>query len=423
MDRIKTIRAASDKSISHRAALLSSIADESVIIKNYLFAEDTVNTLKTLMKLGVDVKTFGSTVIINPKGKYAFKEPDEILDVGNSGTAMRLFSGILSAQPFLSVLTGDGSLIKRPMMRIIEPLTSMGSMILSRHKGLAPLAIYGTRDLLGINYDLKIASAQVKSAILLAGLFSKNEVCINEPVKSRTHTENMLKAFGVDVIEDGNSVCLGKDRELKGSVEINVPADISSSAFFMVLTALKNNFEVLFKDVILNKTRTGILNVFSQCGINYEIADKKIINNEEIGDIFVKYSKNLKPFTINGDLVPSLIDEIPILSILGVFCDGVSTIKGAAELRKKESDRIGIMCRNLSNLGVKIEEFDDGFKIYGNPKIRLNSAEIETNYDHRVAMSFLILKAIKDIDITIDGIQSIKTSYPGFFDHLNYLMF
>ncbi len=422
MSKIKTLRGASDKSISHRAAMLASLANNRVIIKNYLFAEDTVHTLKAMSMLGVDIEERELDIVIRPKGKYSLTEPNDIINMGNSGTGIRLLSGILSGFEFLSVLTGDVSLRNRPMMRIIEPLTKMGSSIYSRNGGCAPLSIYGKKNLNGINYKTKVASAQVKSAVLLAGLFSNDAVCIEEPTKSRDHTENMLRFFGVDIKKEGNKVCLLKNRDLYGNCVIDIPADISSSAFFAVLALLKPDLEILLRDVVLNETRSGILNVFTQCGANFEIVGKRIINNELVGDLLVKYTEKLMPFSIDADLIPSLIDEIPILSVLAIFCDGVSSIKGAAELRKKESDRISAICNNLSLLGVKVEEFEDGFNIFGQKRHQINKSKIETYFDHRIAMSFSILSAAKNVDLKLSETQSIKTSYPGFFDHLNYVI-
>ncbi len=422
MDKIKVLRSVSDKSISHRALMLSSIAAKRVIVKNCLFAEDTVNTMKALKSLGADIKINDKDIVVNAQGKYSLKEPNNILDLGNSGTGMRLLSGLLSGYEFLSVLTGDDSLRSRPMMRIIKPLSEMGSNIMYRNGGYAPLSIFGKSSLNGIDYKSPVASAQVKSAILIAGLFSEERVCVEEPVKSRNHTENMLKLLGVDVEENKNRVCLGKNRDPIGDCEINVPADISSSAFFIVFALLKNNFELVMKDVGLNETRNGILNVLEQSEADYEVVNMRIDSNELVGDLLIRYKKDLKPFIVDKELMPSLIDEIPILSILAAYCDGVSIVKDATELRKKESDRVKAICENLNAVGVKIEEFDDGFKIYGNPSLKIKPAKIETYKDHRIAMSFAILSAVSGVKLDLSENQSIKTSYPGFFEHLNYLM-
>jgi 3-phosphoshikimate 1-carboxyvinyltransferase len=421
MAKIKNLRTASDKSISHRAAIISSIAKRDVVVKNYLFAEDTVNTIKALSKLGIEIEINASGIVVHPKGKHSLSEPLDVLDMGNSGTGMRLLSGLLCGFDFLSILTGDDSLKKRPMMRIIDPLEKLGARFMYRKNGYAPLAIYGSRKLSGIDYMPEVASAQVKSAILLAGLFAESDVCITENIESRNHTENMLKCFGVDVLENNNRVCLGKNREPYGDCEISVPADISSSAFFMVFALLKEKFELILNDVGLNDTRDGIFDVFSQCAADFEVINKRVENNELVGDVLLKQSGHLKPFTIDKNILPTLIDEVPILSILAIYCDGVSVIKDASELRKKESDRIKAMCENLKRVGVKVEEFDDGFKIFGSPKHKINTAKIDTYSDHRIAMSFAILSAVSGADLRLSETHSIKTSYPGFFDHLNYV--
>ncbi|MGC9258091.1 3-phosphoshikimate 1-carboxyvinyltransferase [Desulfurella sp.] len=417
MDKVKTLRCASDKSISHRSAIFSSIASGKTTIKNYLFAQDTLNTLEAFKKLGVDINIDKNKVTIKSTGKY-LKEPFDAIDLGNSGTGIRLISAVCAGQSFLSILTGDNSLRNRPMKRIIEPLTQMGTTILSRKNFLAPLAIFGKDKLKGINYTSKISSAQVKSAVLIAGLYTDENVEFSEPQVSRNHTEIMLKQFGVDIIVKDNKVSLDKYRELTGGFELDVPADISSCAFFMVMCALKPDCEAVFVDCLVNPTRTGLLKVFSQMGVNYEILNKKIMCGEEVADILVKYSPDLKPFYIDGKILPALIDEIPILSILGLFADGKSILKDAKELRVKESDRIKSIVENLKKLGVKVEEFEDGFEI--EPTKNLQKAYIETYFDHRITMSFSTLKAL-GYDIELSETKSPATSYPNFFEHLKYL--
>lgn len=417
MDKVKTLRCASDKSISHRSAILSSISYGTITVRNYLFAQDTLNTLEAFKKLGVEISIDNSIVSIKGSGKY-LKEPFDIIDLGNSGTGIRLISAVCAGQNFLSILTGDDSLKNRPMKRIIEPLTQMGATILSRKNFLAPLAILGKNRLNGIQYHSKIASAQVKSACLIAGLYSDEKVEFSEPHLSRNHTEIMLKQFGVDLNIEGLKITLGKNRELHGSFEIDVPADISSCAFFMVMCALKPNCEAVFCDCLINPTRTGILKVFSEMGVNYEILNKKTMCGEEVADIIVRYSPNLKPFYIDGEILPTLIDEVPILSILALFAEKPSILKDAKELRVKESDRIKSIVENLKKLGVKVEEYEDGFKI--EPTKKLQKAYIETHFDHRIAMSFSILKAL-GYSIELQETKSPSTSYPNFFEHLTYL--
>ena len=421
MAKVKQIRPASDKSISHRSIIFSSISKGKVKISNLLFSDDTLRTIKAMQSMGVEIETSSRYVIVKGSGKYSLKEPDNVIDMGNSGTSARLISGILAAQNFFSVITGDNSLRKRPMGRVIKPLSQMGATIIARNNNLLPMAIKGINPTKGIIYKSPVASAQVKSSILLAGLYSQDIVKIEEPYKSRDHSENMLKAFGVDVIVDKTTVELGKNRELIGDININVPADISSAAFFMVYAALKQNAEILLSDVVLNPTRSGILRVFDMAGVDYEIINERVENFEVVGDILVRYTKELSPFTIEGELIPTLIDEIPILSILAIFCDGTSYIRDASELRKKESDRIAAICTNLRRVGVEVEEFEDGFAVKGNRNIQLKPAVIETHFDHRIAMSFTILKAVSGADISISETRSISVSYPNFLDHLSYV--
>ncbi|WP_022670063.1 3-phosphoshikimate 1-carboxyvinyltransferase [Hippea alviniae] len=421
MAKVKRIRPASDKSISHRAVIFSSISKGRVKISNMLFSDDTLRTIKAMQSIGVEIEISSKHVIVNGAGKYSLKEPNNVIDMGNSGTSARLISGLLSAQNFFSVITGDESLRKRPMGRVVKPLSQMGATILARNNNLLPMAIKGTNPTTGIIYKSPVASAQVKSAILLAGLYSHDTVRIEEPYKSRDHSENMLKAFGVDVIVDKNSIELGRNRELTGDFSINVPADISSAAFFMVYAALKENSEIILSDVVLNPTRSGILRVFDMASVDYEIINERVENFEKVGDILVRHTKELSPFTIEGELIPTLIDEIPILSILAVFCDGASYIRNASELRKKESDRIAAICTNLRRVGVEVEEFEDGFAIKGDRNIKLRPAVIDTQFDHRIAMSFSILKAVSGVDINISETKSISVSYPNFLDHLSYV--
>ncbi|WP_025209626.1 3-phosphoshikimate 1-carboxyvinyltransferase [Hippea sp. KM1] len=420
MVKMKSLRVASDKSISHRAVMFSSIAEGRTVINNALFSDDTLRTIKAMQSMGVRIEVSSRRIEVVGVGKYGLKEPDDVLYLGNSGTSMRLLSGLLAGQDFLSILTGDDSLRNRPMGRVIKPLRAMGASIMARDNDLAPLAIKGS-NLKGIKHKMGIASAQVKSAILLAGLYADGDVEVVEPYKSRNHTETMLKAFGVDVIEDGLAVRLGKNRQLEGDLAIDVPADISSAAFFMVLGALKRDFELVLKDVGLNPTRSGILSVFDEANVDYDIKNERLSGLEKMGDVVVRFSNNLRPFKIDGELLPLLIDEIPILSILAIFCDGISSIRDAAELRKKESDRIKSICEGLKRVGVKTEEFEDGFDIYGKPNHPIRPALIDTHNDHRIAMSFSILSAVSSVPIELTETHSILTSYPNFLDHLSYV--
>ncbi len=414
------LRVPSDKSVSHRALMFGSINKGVVSVKNFLRSEDCLNTLKAFISLGVDIKDNGEVIVIKGKGKF-LDEPFDILDMGNSGTSIRLISGILSGQSFYSVLTGDKYLKRRPMDRIAIPLKSMGAQIYGREEGrYPPLTIIGKPRLSGITYKSPKASAQVKSSVILAGLYTDEPVSVIEPAKSRDHTERMLKAFGVDVNVKGLEVTLGKNRQLSGNLEINIPADISSAAFFMVAAAIVPGSEIFLKDVILNPTRTGILDVMKDMGVDCEIENRRFFLGEEVGDILVKYSKNLRGVTIEGDLIPRLIDEIPVIAVLATQCEGETLIRDAKELRVKESDRISSIVFNLKNLGINVEEFPDGMAIMG--KSVINGGKFSSFGDHRIAMSFIIAGLISKNETFMDDIKCIETSYPGFLNDLKKLI-
>ncbi|SNR78650.1 3-phosphoshikimate 1-carboxyvinyltransferase [Desulfurobacterium atlanticum] len=414
------LRVPSDKSISHRAIMLGSLNKGLIKVKNFLRSEDCMNTLKAFRMLGVDIEDDGEIITIKGKGKF-LKEPFDIIDLGNSGTSIRLISGILSGQNFYSVLTGDKYLRKRPMDRIAIPLRRMGATIYGRENGkYPPLTIVGKYPLSGIFYESPKASAQVKSAILLAGLFTDEPVSVIEPSKSRDHTEKMLEAFGVDVEIDGLKVSLGKNRELEADMEIDVPADISSAAFFMVAAAVVPGSELVLKDVILNPTRTGILDVMKRMGVKFSVENEREVSGEWIGDIKVVYSENLKGVTIEGDIIPRLIDEIPVIAVLATQAEGETVIKDASELRVKESDRIKTVVSNLKNIGAEVEELEDGMVIKG--KTKLKGGKVSSFGDHRIAMSFMIARLISENGVIVDDIECINTSYPEFIENLKKVL-
>ncbi|WP_457567393.1 3-phosphoshikimate 1-carboxyvinyltransferase [Desulfurobacterium sp.] len=416
-----TIRVPSDKSISHRSIMIGSLNAGKVVVKNFLRSEDCLNTLKAFKFLGVSIEEDSDGVITIFGSGKELREPFDVLDVGNSGTSIRLISGILAGQPFYSVITGDRYLRRRPMDRIAVPLRMMGATVFGRENGkYPPLTIIGKRPLEGIVYESPRASAQVKSCILLAGLFTDESVSVTEPVRSRDHTERMLKAFGVDVVVNGLTVSLGKNRELKTDVEIDIPADISSAAFFMVAAAIVPGSEVVLKDVILNPTRTGILDVMEDMGVDFEIFNRRSVSGEEVGDIVVRYSPDLKAVTIGGELIPRLIDEIPAIAVLATQAEGETVIKDASELRVKESDRIKMVVSNLKTLGVEAEEFEDGMRIKGKAKLR--GGVVKTSGDHRIAMAFIVAGLVSDETVLIDDIKCIATSYPDFLKHLSSLV-
>ena len=415
------LRTPSDKSISHRAIMLGSINRGEVVVREFLRSEDCLNTLKAFLELGAEIEDKGNQIVIRGKGKRSLKEPFNVIDLGNSGTSIRLISGILSGQPFYSVLTGDQYLRRRPMDRIAVPLREMGALIFGREKGkYPPLTVVGKEKLKGIDYKSPKASAQVKSAILLAGLFTDEPVSVTEPAKSRDHTERMLKAFGVDVEVKGLTVKLGKNRNLERDLEITVPADISSAAFFMVGAAITPGSEAVLREVILNPTRTGILKVFDRMGVNYEIINRRETSGEEVGDILVSYSPDLKATEIKGEEIPTLIDELPVIALLATQAEGETVIRDAAELRVKESDRIKSTVENLKSIGGEAEELPDGMVIRG--KTKLKGGKVKSYGDHRIAMTFTVASLITENPVEIDDTECVSTSYPGFFKDLERLL-
>jgi 3-phosphoshikimate 1-carboxyvinyltransferase len=415
------LRTPSDKSISHRAVMLGSLNRGKTVVREFLRSEDCLNTLKAFVELGVEIDDRGSEILIDGKGKRSLKEPFNVLDLGNSGTSIRLISGILSGQPFYSVLTGDQYLRRRPMDRIAVPLRMMGAQIFGRKGGkYPPLTIIGREKLKGIDYKSPKASAQVKSAILLAGLFTDEPVSVTEPAKSRDHTERMLRAFGVDVEVNGLTVKLGGNRELNRDIEITVPADISSAAFFMVGAAITPNSEVVLKEVIINPTRTGILKVFERMGVDYEVFNVKSSSGEEVADIRVRYSPDMKGVEIGGSDIPTLIDEIPVISLLATQAEGETVVRNAEELRVKESDRIKTTVENIRNIGGDAEELPDGLIVRG--KTKLKGGKVSSYGDHRIAMTFTIASLITENPVEIDDVECVSTSYPGFFDDLKKVL-
>lgn len=407
-----------DKSISHRAIMFSSIAKGNTLIKDFLKAEDTMSTVKCFENMGVEILFEKEDVLVKGVGKYGLNAPSQILNVGNSGTTMRLISGILAGQKFESTLDGDNSIRKRPMKRIIDPLSQMGAVFEAQGGNFAPFKIKG-RELQGITYDMPIASAQVKSAIILAGLYAKGETKIIETIKTRDHTERMLKSMGVDLKVDKNQIVV-KNSDLYTADEILVPRDISSGAFFMVAASILKGSEIILKDMILNETRSGILEVMKNMGAKLEILDEKLVCNEKIGDVKVSYSKELHGCDISSHIIPSLIDEIPIIALLASQAEGITKIRGASELRVKESDRIKTTVSNLRLMGVDIEELDDGMIIKGKSNLKASS-ELKAGLDHRIGMMLSIASLLEGQNSKISGLDSIKTSFPNFFEILKII--
>ena len=403
-----------DKSISHRSIMFGSLAKGSTKISNFLHAEDCLSTISCFRKMGIEVAIDKNEVIVHGKGLHGLSAPKDLLYTGNSGTTTRLISGILAAQKFDCRLTGDESIERRPMKRILTPLREMGANITSiRNNDCAPLEIKGSA-LHGIHYHSPIASAQVKSAILLAGLYADGETSVTEPALSRNHTELMLKNFGCDIDSLGKTATLKPGNELY-ACDIIVPSDISSAAFFIVAGLVTPNSELLIRNVGINPTRSGIIKVVQDMNGNIELLNQRLSGGEPVADILVK-SSNLIATTIEGDIIPTLIDEIPALCILASLAKGTTIIKDAAELKVKESDRITAMCENLTNLGINATPTEDGMIIEGSDHIC--GGKIKSYGDHRIAMSFAIASLISDSGIAIDDFECINISYPKFFETL-----
>lgn len=403
----------SDKSISHRAIMFTSLAKGKSIIKNFSKGQDPLSSLKVCKALGIDAEFSNEELIVKSKG--ILSAPQTQLDCGNSGTTMRLMSGILAGQNFNSTLIGDESLSKRPMKRVIEPLSLMGAKIES-NEFKAPLKIYG-QNLQPINYVSKLASAQVKSCILLAGMNIDGQTSFTEPYVSRNHTEIMLKYMGANISVNNTTVTIEKSELEPKTIEIC--GDISSAAYFIVAGLIVPNSKIILKNVGLNPTRTGILEVAEKMGGNVEILDKRNISGEDIGDIQISYS-DLKACTIEGEIIPRLIDELPVIAVLATQAKGTTIIKDAQDLRNKESDRIKAVVTELKKIGADIEETPDGFIINGKTNLKGNT-EVETYHDHRLAMSLYVAGLICDKPITINGFQWVDISFPEFDKLFNSL--
>ncbi len=417
-----------DKSISHRAVILSSLSEGKSIIRNFLQAEDTMGTLEAFRQMGIDIedrrqslqatRRGGNTeILVNGKGLKGLKEPEEIIDCGNSGTTMRLLSGVLAGQPFPSTLTGDLSLIRRPMQRVIKPLTEMGAVIESERDGYPPLAIKGG-ELRPINYISPVASAQVKSAILFAGLYCDGVTSVSEPERSRDHTERMLKAVGVDINIRGLEVSV-KGRATLNPLNIAVPGDLSSAAFFIVAGLLLPQSELLIKNTGVNPTRTGLIDILKMMGADIRLENKREVSGEPVANIYVKYSQ-LTGIEIGGEAVVRAIDEFPILCVAASGAKGMTKITGAGELRVKESDRIASIAQELRKMGVTVEELEDGIIIEG--RERLKAATLQSHGDHRIAMAMLVAGLAADGETTVEDTECVNTSFPGFMEMLNKLM-
>lgn len=393
--------------------IFSALAQGKSVIKNFLRADDPLSTIKAFREMGVEIDDKGMDIIVHGKGIHGLREPHNVIDCGNSGTTMRLLAGVLAGNPFFSVLTGDRSLRSRPMARVIAPLVQMGADISARADNKYPPVAVKGRRLQPIRYPMPIASAQVKSSLLLAGLYADGSTEIIEPAKSRDHTERMLPAFGGAVTVKGLAVKIQGGTSLQAH-DVSVPGDFSSAAFFLVGALVIQNSDIMIRDVGINPTRTGLLNVLKRMGAEIGIENRRELSGEPVADIHCKNATGLNAVTVTKEDIPSMIDEFPILCIAATQARGTTTIRGAEELRVKESDRIGSMVKELRKMGVETEEFADGLSIQGGAELK--SAVLESHDDHRIAMALSIGALIAEGMTEIRGISSVNISFPGFFD-------
>ena len=402
-----------DKSISHRAIMFSAMAEGNSIVRNYLNSADVNSTINCFRELGCEIKKENADLRIKGMGYKKFTKPEKELDAGNSGTTTRLISGILSAQDFESTIIGDESLSKRPMRRIVEPLTEMGAILNPSMAGTLPLKIFPSKNLHNIEYEMKIASAQIKSTVLLAGLYLTEETIVVENSKTRNHTETLL-GLRVDESANRRKIFVSKADYPKAK-EYIVPSDISTASFFIILTLLTKNSNLRLKNILLNETRTGVLKILKQMNADITIENLVEFNGEKSGDLVIKTCE-LNNIEIAEDIIPNIIDEIPILSVAGIFANGNFVVRNAEELRFKESDRISAMCNNFRKLGLNCNEFDDGFEVFG--EIKNSNVLIETYHDHRIAMAFSILGMLTDTQLRIENFESVEVSNPNFLDQI-----
>ena len=405
---IGQIKVPGDKSISHRAVMLGSLANGVTEISGFLKGADCLSTIDCFRKMGIDIDINGENVTVHGNGLRGLLKPDEMLYTGNSGTTTRLLCGILAGQNFDTSITGDASIQKRPMGRVVQPLSMMGAKIENEY---CPLYITGTK-LHGIDYKMPVASAQVKTAIILAGLYADGETVIHEIEKSRDHTELMLSAMGADLTVDNLDITVKPTNDLT-AVNVDVPGDISSAAFFLVLGAIMPNSQITVTNVGINPTRTGIINVLKDMGADITLENVHTSAGETVADITVR-SSSLKGTTVGGDIIPRLIDELPIIAVAAVFADGQTVIKDAQELKVKETNRIRAVVDEFNKCGIDITETDDGMIINGGKSI--HGADFKTYGDHRMAMSLTVLAQLADGESTLDDSDCACVSYPTFFD-------
>lgn len=406
------VRVPGDKSISHRSIMLGALAEGVTIVTGFLEGEDCLATLEAFRVMGVKIeRPEPERVVIHGVGLRGLRPPHKPLDLGNSGTSMRLLCGLLAAQPFAATLVGDASLTRRPMRRVIEPLTRMGARIEASPDGTAPLIIHGRAELRGIDYVMPVASAQVKSALLLAGLYAQGRTCVTEPAPARDHTERMLQGFGYPVARHGNTVCVHGGGKLH-AMRLQVPADISSAAFFMVGASIAAGSDMVLEHVGVNPTRIGVINILRLMGADIELLNERTVGGEPVADVRVRAAR-LHGVVIPEQQVPLAIDEFPALFIAAACAQGETVLQGAHELRVKESDRIQVMADGLGALGIRARPTPDGLVIQGGA---LRGGEIESHGDHRIAMAFAMAALRAGAPITIRDCANVNTSFPGFVD-------
>lgn len=409
-----------DKSVSHRSVMFSGLCDREVKITNFLHAADCMSTVNCMRALGVSVKELDeNTLIVKGNGLDGLKEPAGIIDAGNSGTTLRLMMGILSGQKFLTTFTGDASLSRRPMGRVINPLSQMGANIVGRQNNkYLPITVIPTKENLhGISYKMPMASAQVKSAILLAGMNADGETTVTEPYTSRDHTERMLTGFGVKLKKSGTSITISRVNKMTPPAEIHVPGDISSAAFWLVAASIIEGSDVILKDVGINETRTGIIDVLKDMGADIQLLNVRD-EVEPLADIRVRYAK-LHGTTFGADIMPRLIDEIPIIAVAAMFAEGTTKITGAGELRVKETDRLQVITDEFNKVCPCIEGLEDGMVITGGQKDNLKIARCNSHDDHRIAMALAILGAA-GVGVEIENSECVNISYPTFYEILTH---
>ncbi len=409
-----TVAIPGDKSISHRSIMLGSIAEGTTEVHNFLQGADCLSSIACFRQMGIDIENNGDIVRIHGQGLHGLKCPENTLDTGNSGTTTRLMSGILAGQNFECTINGDASIQSRPMRRIMTPLSLMGASIESiRGNDCAPLKITGQK-LHGIHYNSPVSSAQVKSAVLLAGLYAEGETSVTEPVLSRNHTELMLGACGGDIRSEGTTAILRPVKRLDAQ-KIIVPGDISSAAYFMAAGLIVSNSEICIENVGINPTRDGMIKVCQAMGANISLENIRDVCGEPVADVVVRHS-SLHGTVVEGDIIPTLIDELPIIAVMAAFAEGQTIIRDAAELKVKESDRIAVMTENLSAMGVDITPTADGMIINGGKTP--HGAQIQSHLDHRIAMSFAVAALASDGETEIIGSDCVNISYPTFYQDL-----